>query len=545
MIHNSIDMKKIMNYLFLAITLVAGASFATSCGKDYTEDINALDQRIAAIEKQNLAEVKTQLSQLSSSLNTISTALSSIQSKTDGLEGQINTINSTISSLQTTIGTLVSTADFNAFKTAYEADKANVVSQLGSINSTLGTLSNQVKDAATKADLTALQTDLVDRIAALSTRLDAMGLKLDALEASIKSVVFVPEYSDGKVMVGAAGKAVGLIYDIQPAASAKTFVAALAEGKATAAFVVKALKTRAEGPAATVTSITSPVDGQIVVKAALSGLEPGASVGLAIVLTDANGISIQSDYAVVEKEMPITVEYGGVVYNAARMADGRVWMTDPLRFVPAGKTVSSDPGDANGIWYPFTTAGVAETTEEAVKARGYLYDYATAFGVAEVNSENYKTFEGTQGICPDGWYIPTKADYFGLVGNSSSTFGATVEDSPYWDAEYKGGRIKTMDADGWNWGFYGVVNRASASATGKYTATKTTSSNCSVEEYLDRLSMSFLVGSTANPNITASTGNIQFAGLMSTFTNSYKEGRLTVAWSNYLSGYTIRCIRKD
>ena len=111
-------MKKIMNYLFLAITLVAGASFATSCGKDYTEDINALDQRIAAIEKQNLAEVKTQLSQLSSSLNTISTTLSSIQSKTDGLEGQINTINSTISSLQTTIGTLVSTADFNAFKTA-------------------------------------------------------------------------------------------------------------------------------------------------------------------------------------------------------------------------------------------------------------------------------------------------------------------------------------------------------------------------------------------------------------------------------------------
>ena len=227
------------------------------------------------------------------------------------------------------------------------------------------------------------------------------------------------------------------------------------------------------------------------------------------------------------------------------MADGRVWMTDPLRFVPAGKTVSSDPGDANGIWYPFTTAGVAETTEEAVKARGYLYDYATAFGVAEVNSENYKTFEGTQGICPDGWYIPTKADYFGLVGNSNSTFGATVEDSPYWDAEYKGGRIKTMDADGWNWGFYGVVNRASASATGMYTATKTTSSNCSVEEYLDRLSMSFLVGSTANPNITASTGNIQFAGLMSTFTSSYKEGRLTVAWSNYLSGYTIRCIRKD
>lgn len=546
MIHNTyFDMKRTMNYLFLAITLVAGASFATSCGKDYTEDINALDQRIAAIEKQNLAEVKTQLSQLSSSLNTISSTLSSIQSKTGELEGQINTINSTISSLQTTIGTLVSTSDFNAFKTAYEADKSNLVNQLGTINSTLGTLSNQVKDAATKADLTALQTDLLDRIGALSTKLDAMGLKLDALEASIKSVVFVPEYSDGKVVVGAASNGVELTYELQPVASAKAFAAAFAEGKAAAAFAVKTLKTRAEGPAASVTSITSPVDGQIVVKAAFSGLEPGASVGLAIVLTDANGISIQSDYAVVEKEMPITVEYGGVVYNAAKMADGRVWMTDPLRFVPAGKTVSSNPGDGNGIWYPYTTAGVAETTEAAAKARGYLYDYATAFGVEEVNSENYKTFEGTQGICPDGWYIPTKEDYFGLIGNSNATFGAIKEDSPYWDAEYKGGRIKAMDEDGWNWGFYGVVNRANPSATGKYLATTTSATNCSVEEYVGRFSMSFLMSSTANPNITASTGNIQFAGLMSTFTSSYKEGRLTVAWSNYLSGYTVRCIRKD
>ena len=546
MIHNTyFDMKGTMNYLFLAITLVAGASFATSCGKDYTEDINALDQRIAAIEKQNLAEVKTQLSQLSSSLNTISSTLSSIQSKTGELEGQINTINSTISSLQTTIGTLVSTSDFNAFKTAYEADKSNLVNQLGTINSTLGTLSNQVKDAATKADLTALQTDLLDRIGALSTKLDAMGLKLDALEASIKSVVFVPEYSDGKVVVGAASNGVELTYELQPVASAKAFAAAFAEGKAAAAFAVKTLKTRAEGPAASVTSITSPVDGQIVVKAAFSGLEPGASVGLAIVLTDANGISIQSDYAVVEKEMPITVEYGGVVYNAAKMADGRVWMTDPLRFVPAGKTVSSNPGDGNGIWYPYTTAGVAETTEAAAKARGYLYDYATAFGVEEVNSENYKTFEGTQGICPDGWYIPTTEDYFGLIGNSNATFGAIKEDSPYWDAEYKGGRIKAMDEDGWNWGFYGVVNRANPSATGKYLATTTSATNCSVEEYVGRFSMSFLMSSTANPNITASTGNIQFAGLMSTFTSSYKEGRLTVAWSNYLSGYTVRCIRKD
>lgn len=538
-------MKKVINYLFLAISLVAGASFATSCGKDYGSDIDALDQRIAAIEKQNLAEVKTQLSQLSSSLSTINGTLSTLQAKDSELEGQVGTLKSTIESLQETIKTLVSTTDFNAFKTAYEADKNTLVGQLGTINSTLTTLSQKVDNAATKAELTAAQADLQGKIDALSTKLDAMGLKLDALQASIKSVVFVPEYSDGKVVIGAASNAVELTYEVQPVASAKTFAAAFAEGKASAAFAVKALKTRADGPVAAVTSLTSPVDGQIVVKATLSEVAAGSSIGLALVLTDANGISIQSDYAVVEKEAPITVEYGGVVYNAAKMADGRVWMTEPLRFVPAGKTVSSNPGDGNGIWYPYNTSGVAETTEAAAKERGYLYDYATAFGVEEINAENYQSFEGTQGICPDGWYIPTKEDYFGLVGNSNKTFGAIVEDSPYWDAEYSGGRIKAMDEAGWNWGFYGVVNRTSASATGKYLATKTTTSNCSVEDYVGRLSMSFLMSSTANPAITASTGNIQYAGLMSTFTSTYKEGRLTVAWSNYLSGYTVRCIRKD
>jgi hypothetical protein len=64
-----------------------------------------------------------------------------------------------------------------------------------------------------------------------------------------------------------------------------------------------------------------------------------------------------------------------------------------------------------------------------------------------------------------------------------------------------------------------------------------------VEEYIGRLSMTFLTGSTANPNISATTGNIQFIGLMSSFTASYKEGRLSISFQNFLSGYPVRCIK--
>lgn len=542
-------MKKLTNYLILALALVAGAGLASSCGKDYGDDISKLDKRVAAIEQQNLAEVKSQLNQLSSTLNGITGTLSSVQSKNGELEGLVNGLSSTVGSLQSTISGLVSISDFNEFKSSYETEKGELSGQLGTITRTLETLSGKVGDAATKSELDSLNTELGGRIQGLSEKLDAMGLKLDALQASIRSVVFVPDYSDGKVVVPAPVNVVKLTYDIQPAAAAKTFAESFAAGKATATYVARTLKTRTDGPSATVSSISNTSDGQIVVSAKIAGMEEGTSTAIALVLTDEAGNSIQSDYAIIEigAKEDISVELGGVTYKAARMADGRVWMTEPLRFVPEGKTVSANPGDGSGIWYPYTVDGVAETTEEAIKERGYLYDYATAFGVEEVNAENYQSFEGTQGICPDGWYIPTKEDFFGLVGNgpAASTYGPAKTDAPYYDSQYEGGRITTLDEAGFGWTFSGVINRTAASATGKYMTVKTTAANCSVESYRDKVSMTFLMGSTANPKITASSGNIQFAGLMSTFTGKYPEGRLSVSWSNYLSGYPLRCIRKD
>ena len=257
-----------------------------------------------------------------------------------------------------------------------------------------------------------------------------------------------------------------------------------------------------------------------------------------------DGGSIGADNTVSFEEFENNFVYDGVSYSIKTMKDGRKWMTVPLRFVPKGKTPSTNPADPAGIWYPYTTDGVAATDEASISSRGFLYDAATALGVAEVNASNYMSLEGTQGICPKGWYIPTRDDFIALVGNVNTSFGANVETSPYFDDEYKGGRIKTMDADGWNWGFNGMVNRTDPSKTGTYLKTLTNSGNCSVEEYVGRFSMTFLTSSTANPNITSSTGNIQFISLMSTFTSSYKEGKLSVAYSNFLSGYPVRCIKE-
>ncbi len=238
--------------------------------------------------------------------------------------------------------------------------------------------------------------------------------------------------------------------------------------------------------------------------------------------------------------------YGGASYRTVTMKDGRKWMADPMRLIPYGKKPSTDPAEPSGIWYPYTAEGVAATDEESIYSRGFLYDYATALGVKEVTSGNFKDFEGAQGICPEGWHIPARAEFVALCGSSNKAadedMPLIVEDAAYYDSWYEGAKITTLDADGFNWGFYGSVSRNSPALIGKYSEITTKESNCSVEEYLGRLGMSMLMGSTGYA-VNEGSGNIQFFGLMSTFTSKFKEGKISTAYSNYLSGNTLRCIK--
>ena len=42
--------------------------------------------------------------------------------------------------------------------------------------------------------------------------------------------------------------------------------------------------------------------------------------------------------------------YDGVEYKTVKLADGNTWMAENLRFIPRGRTVSSDPAEDAGIW---------------------------------------------------------------------------------------------------------------------------------------------------------------------------------------------------
>ncbi|MBR5300411.1 MAG: fimbrillin family protein, partial [Bacteroidales bacterium] len=130
--------------------------------------------------------------------------------------------------------------------------------------------------------------------------------------------------------------------------------------------------------------------------------------------------------------------YDGVEYKTVTLADGNTWMAENLRFIPRGMTVSSDPLEDAGIWYP---AANAEKVADPALAEtlGLLYDAATAFG-AEITVENAGSFEGAQGICPTGWHIPTAAELTGLVGHCSNS-ALINPDAAYYDASIKGASL--------------------------------------------------------------------------------------------------------
>lgn len=233
-----------------------------------------------------------------------------------------------------------------------------------------------------------------------------------------------------------------------------------------------------------------------------------------------------------EPEDPTKLVYGGVTYNLVTLADGNTWMAENLRYVPEGKTVSSDYVADAGVWYPAGADKVADPS--LVESKGLLYDCATAFGVDAITEENAFSFEGKQGICPDGWHIPTNAELTGLVGHNSN--GALIDtNAPYYDAEAKGAPIDVLDEAGFNWTFVGIRNKATLTAIGAYVCTV-------YEETVG--AMSFVLGSTCyqvKKNSDNVITNYQYYSLMSTVNKT--NNKVSVAYGNAMAGMSVRCVK--
>ena len=240
------------------------------------------------------------------------------------------------------------------------------------------------------------------------------------------------------------------------------------------------------------------------------------------------------------EDLPVTFaeydgyfEYDGVRYNTVTLADGNTWMAENLRFIPRGRTVSSDPAEDAGIWYP--AANESKTADPAlVETLGLLYDAATAFGVEAVTADNAATFEGCQGICPPGWHVPTVVEMTGLVGHCPVA-DLINPDGAYYDSSIKGASLAALKGAGFEWQFASMRNKTSTTGKGSYTVTN----------YNGIYGvMSYLIGSSwyqTTKNTDETLKNVQYFYLMPTYNASNEK--VATAYGNFLAGASLRCVK--
>lgn len=215
---------------------------------------------------------------------------------------------------------------------------------------------------------------------------------------------------------------------------------------------------------------------------------------------------------------PAAVEYGGAVYPFKKMNDGRIWMTKNLRYVPEGMNVSADPAENAGIWYPDYGGTEAKTDKDSVDKYGLLYDTFTALGIKQedVNESNFQSFEGIQGICPEGWHIPTEAEFQAL------------QDANF-DADQDGAAIVKLEEIGFNTQFGGFRQQNNSGMVGKY---------AKMEGYL-------MSSTSTQYKVNQDTGAITYTnkGFMKLVNNKFQ--RIKIALLQNFSGSTVRCIKDE
>ncbi len=245
-------------------------------------------------------------------------------------------------------------------------------------------------------------------------------------------------------------------------------------------------------------------------------------------------------FPVFKVQAPSVTDAAGNTYKVVYLEDGNYWMAENLRYVPEGAKISDGTVDGSGIWYPYSTDGTTATplTDEAsVKKLGLLYTPATAFGVDEINESNYNKLEAVQGICPEGWHIPTRSELVGLCAATTKGDGEDAApevntDAAFYDATLQNATVAKANEAGFNFTFSGFVNN------GKYNVLAINNTVCDNESYFGNPRMSYYLASTGYK----SKNSIQTFSMFSTFTSALMYGKLSAGYNNLTNGAAVRCV---
>lgn len=244
-------------------------------------------------------------------------------------------------------------------------------------------------------------------------------------------------------------------------------------------------------------------------------------------------------------DIPYVSDKDGNQYKIVRLKDGRIWMAENMRLIPSGgnMTASSDITWLDPAFYCPLVIGEDGSTvdfsrkDEDIKSQGLYYSTARAFGLeddTQLTAENAESFEGCQGICPNGWHIPTAAEMIALVGKCSNK-DLTDTEAAYYDATLDNGSLEKLNADGANFKAYGAISVANTAAA-KGVMLKVLNADSS------DFNTGYFIGSTVyqiSKNTDGTLKNMQYYGFMP----NVKNGTMNVAYNNYRNGVSLRCIK--
>jgi len=171
-------MKRI--FRLLAVCTLAGAPFLYTGCTDFSEDINAVNERIDKLVSGDVATIQTQISNLQSTVTSLESAkteaaaaIERLQGQTASLESSVSALNSTVAGLETNLATL------NTKLQAAESAIANLQGETGDLRT-------QLADA--KTDILAKIATIEGQIALINSEIDAAKKNIDANKASIASL---------------------------------------------------------------------------------------------------------------------------------------------------------------------------------------------------------------------------------------------------------------------------------------------------------------------------------------------------------------------
>ncbi len=143
----------------------------------------------------------------------------------------------------------------------------------------------------------------------------------------------------------------------------------------------------------------------------------------------------------------------GNVYNAVSIG-GMTWMAENLRYVGSIALGSTTSTTTKYRYYP-------NGVESNVPTYGYLYNWPAAMNGASSSSANPS---GVQGICPNGWHLPSDAEWTQLTDYLSShseyqcdaaalKIGKSLASTNGWSSSTTACAVGNMPADNNNTGF--------------------------------------------------------------------------------------------